>query len=247
MVGVDPLALLITVVVVALGAVVQGVLGFGLALLAVPVLALVAPQFVPVGVLVAVMPLVIVSAVRERAHIDVRGLGWALVGRLPGGAAGALAVALLPLRGLQLLVATTVCLAVVAAVVADARPQPTGPIPRIGLAAAGALSGIGGTTSGIGGPPMAIAFRSSGGPAIRSTLATFFVVGALLSLGSLALVGEVTAGRLMMGLLLMPAVVVGYLAAGPLRRRVDAGTARVAVLMTSAVAGLVLLVTALIG
>jgi uncharacterized membrane protein YfcA len=246
--GGDPLVVLGSALAVLVGALVQGVLGFGLALLAVPVLAWLAPELVPVGVLVAVMPLVVVSAVRERAHVDLRGIGWALVGRLPGGVLGALAVALLPVRGLQLLVAATVCLAVVAAVVADRRPRTLRPSPRrTSLVLAGALSGVGGTTSGIGGPPMAIAFRNSGGPAIRSTLATFFVVGALLSLGSLAVVGEVTRERLLVGLLLMPPIGVGYLLSGPLRRRVDAGAVRVAVLVLSGAAGLGLLVTALTG
>lgn len=249
--GHDPLVIAACGLAVLLGALVQGVLGFGLALLAVPVLAVLAPGLVPVGILVAVMPLVLVSALRERAHVDLRGIGWALVGRLPGGALGAVAVALLPVRGLQLLIAMTVVLAVVAAVVADAR-RPASLVRRVSprrltLVLAGGLSGVGGTTSGIGGPPMAVAFRNSGGPVIRSTLASFFVLGALLSLGSLAVVGEVTATRLVAGLVLVPFVVVGYLAAGVLRSRLDPAAVRVGVLVLSGLSGLVLLATALSG
>ncbi len=269
----NPLVLLLCLLVVTLGAVVQGVLGFGLALLSVPVLAWIAPEFVPVGVLVAVVPLVLVTALRERSHVDLRGIGWALVGRLPGGAVGALAVAWLPVRGLQLLIAATVCLAVVAAVVTDirgtaARRAEAGREPadaagtgddgtdqlipsrgprRVVLALAGALSGVGGTTSGIGGPPMAIAFRNSGGPAIRSTLASFFLLGSVLSIGSLALVGEVTLDQLAVGLLLVPAVVLGYLLSGPLRRRVSTEALRRAVLVLSGAAGTGLLLSALTG
>jgi len=261
--GADPVALLVCGLAVTLGALVQGVLGFGLALLAVPVLAWLAPQTVPVGILVAVMPLLVVSALRERAHLDLRGMGWALVGRLPGGAAGALAVAVLPVPGLQLLVAATVGLAVVAAVLADRRPRPAelppgrsaadAPTPtprpprRTTLALAGALSGIGGTTSGIGGPPMAIAFRNSGGPAIRSTLAAFFIVGALLSIGSLAVVGEVTGPKLLAGTTLVPFVGVGYLCSGWLRRRARPHVVRTAVLGLSGASAVLLLVAALRG
>lgn len=245
--GADPVALALCSLVVALGALVQGVLGFGLALLAVPVLAWVAPQTVPVGVLVVVLPLVLVSALRERAHLDARGVGWALVGRVPGGAVGALAVQALPVRGLQLLVAGTVGAAVLAAVVADSRPARLQPVRRTTLALAGALSGLGGTTSGIGGPPMAVAFRNSGGPAIRSTLATFFLLGALLSIGSLALVGEVSPERLAAGLVLLPAVGVGYLLSGLLRPRVRPEVLRVAVLAVSGVAAVALLAEALLG
>ena len=242
----DPLVILGCVLVVVVGALVQGLLGFGLALVAVPVLAWLAPELVPVGILVAVMPLVVVAAVRERAHVDLRGIGWALVGRVPGGVAGAVAVALLPVRGLQVLVATTVCLAVLAALVADrlSGVGRTGP-RRTSLVLAGALSGLGGTTSGIGGPPMAVVFRRSGGPTIRSTLATFFAIGALLSLVSLTVVGEVSVARVLAGVLLVPPVAVGYLLAEPLRRRIDAGSVRVAVLALSGAAGLGLLLTSL--
>jgi uncharacterized protein len=246
--GAGPLVVVACALAVGVGALVQGVLGFGLALLAVPVLAWLAPELVPVGILVAVMPIVVAAAVRERLHVDLRGIGWALVGRVPGGAVGAVAVALLPVRGLQLLVAATVCLAVLAAVVADRRPRVARASPRrSSLVLAGGLSGLGGTTSGIGGPPMAIAFRNSGGPVIRSTLATFFLLGALLSLGSLAVVGEVTAERLLVGLVLVPPVVVGYLLSGALRHRVDAGAVRAGVLVLSGAAGLGLLLTALVG
>lgn len=249
--GSDPLVVVACGLAVAVGALVQGLLGFGLALLAVPVLAWLAPQTVPVGILVAIMPLVVVAALREHAHLDWRGIGWALLGRLPGGAAGAVAVALLPVRGLQLLVAGTVGLAVVVAVVSDRRRAAVASLDaplkvrRTTLAAAGALSGLGGTTSGIGGPPMAIAFRNSGGPVIRSTLAAFFVIGALLSLLSLAVVGEVTAASLTTGLVLVPFVALGYLASSPLRSRVRPGTVRAAVLVVSAVSAAGLLAEAL--
>lgn len=255
--GTDPLVVAVCGAVVVLGALVQGVLGFGLAMVSVPVLAWLAPSLVPVGVLVAILPLVVVQAVRERAHVDLPGLGWALLGRLPGGVAGAVAVAVLPVRGLQVLVAATVLLAVAASATADVRTaraaraaRPDDPAPvvrrhRSVLVLAGVLSGLGGTTSGIGGPPMALVFRNSGGPVIRSTLATFFVLGAGLSFGSLAAVGELTGAQLLAGLVLLPFVAVGYLAAGALRGRVDARAVRSGVLVMSAVAGVGLLVGAL--
>ena len=61
------------------------------------------------------------------------------------------------------------------------------------------------------------------------------------------MVGEVTVDRLLAGLVLVPPVALGYLLAGPLRRRLDAGVVRVAVLVLSGAAGLGLLVEALLG
>ncbi|MGF1663232.1 MAG: TSUP family transporter [Kineosporiaceae bacterium] len=264
---------------VVAGAAVQGVLGFGLALVAVPVLAWLAPSTVPVGILVAVLPLVVVAALRERAHLDVRGLAVALVGRVPGGAVGAAAVALLPVRGLQLAVAATVLAAVGLIAAGDLSQRRTrrrpGPPPaaeavrpdagpgvhgaarpdagaggaaRPGagvLVAAGVASGFGGTTAGIGGPPMALAYREAGGPRLRATLSAFFLVGSLLSLGMLAVAGEVTADGLAAGAALVPAVGVGYALAEPLRHRLRRRGVREAVLAFSTVAATGLAVQAL--
>lgn len=247
--GVEPWVVAVCGAAILLGAVVQGVVGTGLALTAVPVLAWLAPELVPVSILVAAMPIAVTSAVRERAHLDVPGVGWAMVGRLPGGLLGAVAVAMLPVRGLQLIVAATVLLAVLAAVVTDARS--VGEVRlrprRSTLVVAGVLSGVGGTTSGIGGPPIAIAFRNVGGPSIRSTLSIILVLGAVLSILSLALVGEVTLPRLTAGATLIPLVMLGYVVAGFLRGRLNPAGVRVFVLVISSVAGAGLLLEALTG
>lgn len=248
-IGVDPWVVAACGAAILLGAVVQGVVGTGLALVAVPVLAWLAPELVPVGILVAAMPIAVTAAIRERAHLDVPGVGWAMAGRLPGGLLGAVAVAILPVRGLQALVAATVLLAVLAAVVTDARSvgEALRPPRRSALVLAGVLSGIGGTTSGIGGPPIAIVFRNVGGPAIRSTLSIVLVLGAVLSILSLALFGEVTLTRLAAGAALIPLVMLGYVLAGLLRGRLNPAGVRLLVLVISAVAGVGLLIAALAG
>lgn len=248
-IGVEPWAVVACGVAILLGAVVQGAVGTGLALVSVPVLAWFAPELVPVGILVAAMPIAVTAAVRERAHMDVPAVGWALLGRLPGGLLGAVAVAMLPVRGLQALVATTVLLAVLTAVVTDARTVGQDPRRprRSTIVLAGVVSGVGGTTSGIGGPPIAIVFRNVGGPAIRSTLSIVIVLGAVLSMLSLALVGEVTLPRLAAGAALIPLVMVGYAFAGHLRGRLDPAGVRVFVLVISSLAGAGLLVDALTG
>lgn len=248
-IDVEPWAVVACGAAILLGAVVQGVVGTGLALVAVPVLAWLAPELVPVGILVAAMPIAVTAAVRERAHMDVPAVSWAMAGRLPGGLLGAVAVARLPVRGLQVLVATTVLLAVLAAVVTDRRSAGEGSRRprRSTIVLAGLLSGVGGTTSGIGGPPIAIVFRNVGGSAIRSTLSIVLVLGAVLSMLSLALVGEVTLARLAAGAALIPLVMVGFVIAGHLRGRLDSAGVRVFVLVISSVAGAGLLLDAVNG
>ena len=78
---------LVLFVAVVLGAVVQGAVGFGLALV-VPALTLFLPEALPATVLLLAMPLAAVMAAKERRAVDVPGLTYVLLGRL-GGRSGA--------------------------------------------------------------------------------------------------------------------------------------------------------------
>lgn len=78
---------------IAFGALVQGAVGFGMALVAAPLLVLIRPQLVPGPLLVSGLALTLLVARRERDSIDLLGVKWGLVGRVPGVAIGALALA----------------------------------------------------------------------------------------------------------------------------------------------------------
>ncbi|MGF1648302.1 MAG: sulfite exporter TauE/SafE family protein, partial [Kineosporiaceae bacterium] len=96
------------------------------------------------------------------------------------------------------------------------------------------------------GPPMALAYREAGGPRLRATLSAFFLVGSLLSLGMLAVAGEVTTDGLAAGAALVPTVGVGYALAEPLRHRLRRRGVREAVLAFSTVAATGLAVQAVL-
>ena len=61
---------------------------------------------------------------------------------------------------------------------------------RPNLAGAGVASGFMGTISGIGGPPIALAYLGLDGPALRATLARYFLVGNLVAIPTLIVVGS---------------------------------------------------------
>ena len=89
------IALVLVTVLVAGAACVQGAAGFGMALLAAPLLTLVDRSFAPAPLVLAVLPLSVLVAQRDWAHLDRRGLAWAIGGRLPGVVLGAVAAAAL--------------------------------------------------------------------------------------------------------------------------------------------------------
>jgi uncharacterized membrane protein YfcA len=225
-------ALSVALAAVLAGAFVQGTVGFGVNILAAPVLALVEPDALPATLILVALPLAFGMLVREHGAIDGSGLRWLVVGRLPGTALGALVVATLPADGLAAVIGALVLLAVAMSVVA-----PPLAVTRRSALAVGALSGAMGTASSIGGPPPALLYQHHPGPVLRSTTAALFVVGTMLSTAALVVAGQVGWDHVGLALALMPAVAGGLLLSRLLGHRIDAGWLRPAVLVVAAVAG----------
>ena len=190
---------------VMLASCLQASIGFGIGMLAAPVVALVDPALIP-GTLIMVATLVtLIVAVREREDIDLHGTGWALVGRVPGTITGALLLAMLPERALTVLLAGVVLVGVALTSVGWI-PAPR----RRNVVLAGATSGVLGTATSIGGPPMALVWQRNSGARLRGTMSGFFLVGSVMSIAALALTGAVD-GRTVLGFAaLVPAAVAGY-------------------------------------
>ncbi|MFK4271327.1 TSUP family transporter [Streptomyces milbemycinicus] len=223
-------------VTVAVGSLLQVSIGFGLGLLAAPVIATLDPSLTPVVVLLLATGVTGAVMALEGGHADIRGAGWALVGRVPGVLGGAALVALLPARQLAFLVA--------AVVLAGVAVSLRGFVPRTGrrsVLLAGLVSGVMGTATSIGGPPMAMVWQRLSGPKLRSTMSGFFLVGSAMSLVTLAATGAVHSNSLRYTALLAPAAAIGVLLARPLASRLDMRRTR-SVAMVLAVASATVLV-----
>ncbi|WP_399880958.1 sulfite exporter TauE/SafE family protein [Streptomyces sp. BBFR51] len=205
-------------------------------MIAAPVFSLVDPALAPTAVLLLATGVTATVLVRERGRADLRGCGWALVGRLPGAPAGALLVVALPARCLALLVAAVVLTGVTVSA--------AGYVPRrrrSSVVLAGMASGLMGTATSIGGLPMAMVWQRLSGPELRATMSAFFLAGSLMSLAALTAAGAVAPHALRGTALLAPAAVVGVLVARPLTRRLNVRRTRTAA-AALAVAGAVTLV-----
>jgi uncharacterized membrane protein YfcA len=227
-------------VVTVLSSAIHGAVGFGMNLLAVPVLLALDPDFVPGPVLVAGLLLSVLVGGREFGAFD-RRLGWAFLGLFPGTGLGLVLLTAVPADALGVLLGVLVLVAVGLSAL---RWQPTPTAPA--LLTAGAASGFLGTAASIGGPPMALLYARAEGARMRSTLSVFFIAVALLSIASLAAIGRFSGHDLRLSAALVPGVVVGFLLSGPLRPLVDQRNAKPAVLALSAVAAVGAIVEALL-
>ncbi len=235
--GLGPEAWLVAIVAVVVGATIQGAVGLGFGLVAGPVLVLLDPTLMPGTALGMSIPVGIVIAWRERHDIDLSLLSWAMVGRVPGSVAGSLAVVAIGTRSLSIVFAVLILVAVAVSLRGL-------PVRRTGttMLTAGFLSGMTGTATSVGGPPMALVLQDQTGPQLRSAMASFLTFGALLSIAVLAAVGRFGSRELSVTGLLTPAALVGLLLSKPAIPIIDRGYTRPAVLGTATVAALAILV-----
>lgn len=234
--------LLVAALTVVLGAVVQSSVGLGLGMVAAPVLVVVEPSFVPGGMLVTNATMAMLTMTADWRHIHWGGLGWSLPARVVGSVAGAWAVAALSPSLLGGAVGLMVLIAVAASLWGDVRVG----IRPATLLTAGTVSGLTGTATTIGGPPMALLYQHEPADRVRGTLGAYFLIGTLLSLAVLAGAGELSLQQVQTGLLLFPCVVAGFAMGRLVRRRFSTKGVRTALLAVVSVSGAVLLTRALL-
>jgi uncharacterized membrane protein YfcA len=233
-------AVVVAAIATIAGATIQGAIGFGMNLVTVPVLALALPEALPVAVIVLGFGIAISMLRHEHHALDRAGIGWILVGRIPGTVCGALIVATVSISVLQGVVAVVVLVLVAASLLV-----PPLPVTRGTQLTAGAVSGVTGTAAGIGGPPLALLYQHHPGPTIRSTLAAAFLFGTVLSFVTLALVGEAGVDQLLLGVGLTPLALLGSVAGRRFHDQLDRGWLRPSVLIFAAIAAATVLVDAL--
>jgi uncharacterized membrane protein YfcA len=221
---------------VALAAFVQGTMGVGFALILSPVVGLLEPALLPVGVLVLMLPLNAYVALRERRAIDRFGAGWITGGRVVGTGLGLWVLTALTANQLSVFVAVAI-LAAVAATLSVPAFTPG----RAAFVAAGLITGVTETSTGVGGPPLALALQHQPAPTLRSTIAVCFFVGEVMSLLVLAASGRGHPSDFVSACLLLPALAAGAVLSRYLHERVNAGFMRGFVLVFATASALVLL------
>lgn len=235
-VSISPWQYVLAVLVVAVGAMIQGSLGFGLGLVSAPALALIDATFIPGPLLLVGVAVTLTVFLRERGAVDWKGMKWAIFGRVIGTIAGGWAVVAFSKDAVIVLVAVLVLAGVLMTSIGWKIKT-----NRTTLSAAGLVSGVMGTLTSVGGPPMALVYQRETAQKLRATLAGFFLVGATFSLLTLAVSGGMSQHDFALGALMLPGYVIGMIANRWASRFLDKGYSRVAVLAFSALSSIVLL------
>lgn len=223
-------------VAVAFAGFVQGTTGMGFALILAPILAVLAPSLVPVGLLVLMIPLNVYVVWRERSALDRMGAGWITLGRFAGTFGGVWIVVGLSAHHLGLVIGAATVLAAVVTLFA-----PTFQPGRKAYVVAGLVTGVTETATGIGGPPLALVLQHAPAPVLRSTIAFCFLVGQIVSLALLYAAGHATSAQIGLALLFLPALAIGATLSHLVHARVGGRFLRAFVLGFAIVSGIVLL------
>lgn len=226
---------------VFLGALVQSGAGLGLGLVASPVVTLLDPALMPGTMLLtgSVLPLLVLA--REVRHADWHGVSWALAGRLAGTLAGIWVVANLAPQELGAAVGAMVLLVVAVTAMGVALPR-----NRWTLITAGVISGAAGTSTSVGGPPVALLYAGGSGPQVRATLSVFLIAGNAIAVSALAVSGHLPGRDLAMAAVFVCLAGLGFAVAGRLRHFLDGGRIRVAVLALAAASAILLITRSLL-
>lgn len=195
----------IAALLIFIGSYIQTSIGFGLAIVAAPTLFFIDPLYVPAPITICALTLSVANAYSHWRSISFRELRFAILGRVPGTIAGGFLLLWISQQALALWLGISVLVAVglsMSNIIFRASAR--------SLFFAGLLSGFMGTSSSIGGPPMALVLQHQENDFIRANLAAFFVVSCLMSLLVLSSIGRFGIEHIMISLPLMPATLAGY-------------------------------------
>jgi len=213
------------VLAVYVGATVQASIGIGLGMMASPVLAFADSDFIPAAIVISVLPLTFAvawvdrMATRSSAECRESSLARSLLPHYPTASWRSWLPSLFCSQSSK-------------------RFQPTDG----SLMVAGLASGFSGTTTGVGGPPMALTYQHSDPATMRSTISAFFCVGSLMSIGALALAGEIGVRQWQLSAMLLPGVGLGVVTARLIQDRLNPSTIRPAVLAICTIASVALII-----
>ncbi len=218
------------------GAIIQSSIGMGFGLTVAPILAVFDQDLVPGPILMMGFLTAGAGALREWRHIDAREVGTALAGRLAGAIGATWVITILPDRSTFSLVFGLTILASLLLAIAGWRM----PFTMANLAAMGGVSGLTGTITGVGAPPLAMVYQDRIALNARPTLNAFFSIGSLMSLILLAFAGWVGPSDIVVALAFLPAMALGLALARIVRPYVD-HRFRLAMWSLSGVAALILI------
>lgn len=218
------------------GCFIQSVIGFGMGVVVSPFILLIQPSLMPSAILLIGMFTSAIVWYQYRSAFSPHILIFACLGRMPGTLIAAYVLMVISANQLEIVLGFTVLLAVILSIV-KLRLVPT----SLNLVIAGFISGVVGTATGIGGPPLAILIQDEEPESIRANLAAFFCLTGAVSLIALHYSGRFTMADFTLCLWLLPAPIIASFMAYKLRNKINKQVVHYGVLIICSLSAIVAL------
>lgn len=206
-----PITYVFVALAITVAGLLQGTTGLGFGLIAGPVLVLVDPGFVPGAVLMTGLSISGLATLRELPNVNRGHLIAGIGGRIPGAMLGAYLAAYLAPAWFGVAFGVMILTAVLISIISPRFKATNGTV-----ATAGMISGVMGTLTSVGAPPMAIVMQNQSGPEMRSTISAFLFFGAIISIASLIVFGRFGWGDAVRSAILIPFCLLGFWLSGPM-------------------------------
>ena len=227
---------LLALLIVMSGIILQTWVGIGFGLLAAPLLYLIDPAYVPVPALILGFSLSLLLVINQRKQLCWRRVLPAIAARFPGCWCGALLLVVAPSYLLSIMFGCVLLVAVLLSLYTCKIS-----INPATLSIGGFFSGLIGTVTSVGGPPIALIYQSVDRVTARNELAAFFLIGTPVSILFLALQGRVDMSSLLLSLKMLPGVLLGFGVARLCDNRISTSSTKPVLLLISSASAIMIL------
>ena len=219
---------LLPALIMALAATLQASVGYGYGIVAVPLLLLVNPAFIPAPFIFASLILMMSVSFTNRKALSGKPLGWIFIGLVAGTPAGVLLLKYFKNFNYSLAVAGIILFGVLLSLL-----RYRVPVTPVSQSVCGFMSAVMGTATGVGGAPIALLYQYEKGWEIRAVLSVVFCIASLFSFIGVLAGGLFWKEQLLLSLQLIPGVFAGHWMGARLAPWIDRGHSRPAILALS--------------
>ncbi|UJF16952.1 sulfite exporter TauE/SafE family protein [Vibrio sp. SS-MA-C1-2] len=222
-------------ITVLISATIQGSTGMGFALIMAPVLIYAQPELMPFTLLLLMIPLNAYILIRELSSLNKPSLKWIFPSRFIGTFLGIFILVILTPEALKVFVGASTVFAVGLSFIAP-KFSPN----NKAYFCAGLVTGITETSTGVGGPPLALVYQYEKASVMRASIAACFLFGEIISIVILIVMGSSSIILNQDISFYFLSVFLGLYLSNYIKRYINDKTLRMFVLVFSLVSGLML-------
>jgi len=234
------LTIILINIIVLFGSLLQGLIGYGVGMFCAPLLFLISPDLVPAPLILISTIITLIMMYRDKGHLQFEQVSWAIIGGFFGIILAGLILKVTSKEQFELTFGVLILIAVFISMLGL-----TPKVNKITNVIAGFTSGLMGTITAVGGPPMALLYQHGDIKNIKANLTAFFLFLNIIAIITLASIGQITVNTLITVFSTLPGIVIGLYISTKAHHIVKPHLIRRWILALSAVTAIIAIIKAL--